>query len=78
LSDQPCIKSDTDPTGTGREHDIVVTETLRIERRKEHRQVHVDRRKTAIDVIEHVLSGLRWERTPTANHHQPRRPFPRK
>src|SRR5690242_7798748 len=42
------------PTGTGREDHIVVTENLRVERRKEHRDMHVDRRKTAIDVIEHV------------------------
>jgi len=31
----------------------------RVERRKEHREMHLDRRKSDIDVIEHVACGLR-------------------
>ena len=31
----------------------------RIERRKENREVHVDRRKSDIDVFEHVILGVR-------------------
>jgi hypothetical protein len=36
-----------------------VTKNARAERRKTKHQMHVDRRKSDIDVIEHVVRGVR-------------------
>jgi hypothetical protein len=45
----------------------------RPERRKEHREMHVDRRKSAIDVMEHVMLGLRPDQVRRAANHCPLR-----
>jgi hypothetical protein len=45
----------------------------RIERRKERREVHVDRRKTHGDVIEHLIGGVRTIRVRTTSDDRPRR-----
>jgi hypothetical protein len=39
--------------------DAVVVDPGRAERRKQRREMHIDRRKSAIDVIERVIGGLR-------------------
>ena len=51
-----------------------VTETIRVERRKKRREMHLDRRKSDIDVIEHVALGVRWNPTnATVDDRPPRR-----
>jgi hypothetical protein len=44
----------------------------RPERRKEIREMHVDRRKSAIDVIEHVVLGVRHFPGPATSDDRPR------
>jgi hypothetical protein len=36
-----------------------VTDNTRVERRRERRKVLIDRRKSDLDVIEHLVRGLR-------------------
>jgi hypothetical protein len=55
-----------------------VPNNTRAERRKEYREVHVDRRKSAVDVIEHVGLGVRLARERTTSDDRPRRSRPRK
>jgi hypothetical protein len=46
--------------GTGNDRDLAdVAKKARAERRKTKHQMHVDRRKSHIDVIEHVVRGVR-------------------
>jgi hypothetical protein len=37
----------------------VVAGNTRAERRRERREVHIDRRKSDLDVIEHIVRGVR-------------------
>jgi hypothetical protein len=46
-----------------------VADNPRPERRKERREMHVDRRKSAIDVMEHVVLGVRPDQLRLATHH---------
>jgi hypothetical protein len=39
----------------------------RAERRKQRREMHIDRRQSDIDVIEHVIGGLRRTRVPATS-----------
>jgi hypothetical protein len=53
-----------------------VAKYTRAERRKGHREMHVDRRKGDIDVIEHVVLGVRRIHVrSTGDDHVPRSPF---
>ena len=46
--------------GTGNDRDLgSVTRSARAERRKTKHKMHVDRRKSDIDVIEHIVLGVR-------------------
>jgi hypothetical protein len=55
-----------------REYEPGVTEDVRAERRKERRAMRLDRRKSEVDVLEHVINGgcgvripvLRYDRVP--------------
>jgi len=47
--------------------DAVVVDQGRAERRTQRREMHLDRRKSDIDVIERVLGGLRPERIPATS-----------
>jgi hypothetical protein len=50
-----------------------VTDNPRPERRKEHHEMHVDRRKSAIDVMEHVVLGVRPDQLrPASRNRSPR------
>jgi hypothetical protein len=50
-----------------------VADNPRPERRKERREMHIDRRKSAIDVMEHVLLGVRPDQLRPASYDHPRR-----
>jgi hypothetical protein len=53
-----------------------VADNPRPERRKERREMHVDRRKSAIDVMEHVVLGVRPDQLrPTSLNHARRSPI---
>jgi hypothetical protein len=45
----------------------------RAERRRERREMHVDRRKSDIDVFEHVALGIRGTHGRAASNDSPRR-----
>jgi hypothetical protein len=47
---------------------------IRAERRKEHREIRLDRRKTGVDVIEHVLLGVRREHLQVTSNDRTVRP----
>jgi hypothetical protein len=51
----------------------IVADNPRPERRKERREMHLDRRKSAIDVMEHVVLGVRPDQLRPASHHHARR-----
>jgi hypothetical protein len=45
----------------------------RAERRRERRRVHIDRRKSELDVIEHIVLGLRRADIRATSHDRPPR-----
>ena len=50
-----------------------VADNTRAERRRERREVHLDRRKSDLDVIEHIVRGLRPADLRTATDDRPPR-----
>jgi hypothetical protein len=60
--DKPAPKS-KENVGTGRDdHTRSVLKHPLAERRKDRREMHLDRRKSTIDLIEHVSLGVRCDR----------------
>jgi hypothetical protein len=53
--------------------EAIVADETRAERRKERREMHIDRRKSDIEVIERVIGGLRAERIFETGHDRPKR-----
>ncbi len=45
--------------GTCRELDSAVAENARVDRRQERREMHVDRRKSDVDLVERLIGGVR-------------------
>lgn len=43
------------------------------DRRKERREIHLDRRRTGLDLIEHVVGGVRTVRVFATSHDRPQR-----
>jgi hypothetical protein len=59
--------------GTRRVDQLVVPDHAWAERRKERREMHLDRRKSGVDLLEHVMEGMHCERVrATAHERQPR------
>ena len=54
-----------------------MAENTRVDRRKDRREMHVDRRKSDVDLLEHVLDGILAVRI-RAISDDPRRPRRRK
>jgi len=51
-----------------RQRETVVADQLKVERRKERREIHIDRRKSDVDFIEHLTEGLHVDRTRATSH----------
>ena len=56
----------------------VMVVNARVERRRERREVHIDRRKSGFDVIEHIVRGLRPADIRATSHDRPPRTRSRK
>jgi hypothetical protein len=59
--------------GTRSDHDWGVADRAQAKRRRERREMHVDRRKSDVDLIDHVTRGARREYVPvTSDDRAPR------
>jgi len=55
--------------GTGRDDDTTkVLNNRQAEQRKDRREMRLDRRKSTIDLIEHVMLGVRCDHELTTSH----------
>jgi hypothetical protein len=55
-----------------------VSDRVQPDRRKEDREVRVDRRKSAVDLFERIGDGVHAEHVPAKRRNTPRRPTRRK